>query len=98
MSRGGGTGGLPGRGELRAFGAEPYLPWGALLNMSSKDKPYDEATKVSAEDGEVILDGPDGVDVRLTPEAAEETSENLLEGAAMAAGQRKLEDLPHKPG
>jgi hypothetical protein len=29
-----------------------------------------------AEDGEVILDCPDGVDVRITPEAAEETADN----------------------
>jgi hypothetical protein len=52
---------------------------------------------VSAEDGEVVLDGPDGVDVKLTPEAALETSNNLLDGAAEAAGQRRLKDLPHQP-
>lgn len=65
--------------------------------MSDKGELYDEATKVSAENGEVILDGPDGVDVRLTPEAAQETSDNILEGAAEAAGQRVLKELPHKP-
>jgi len=52
-------------------------------------KLYDEATKVSAKRGEVVLDGPDGVDVRLTPEAALETSEHLLDGATEAAGQRR---------
>ena len=65
--------------------------------MSSKDETYNEATKVSAEDGEVVLDGPDGVDVRLTPEAAQQTSDNLLEGAATAAGQRRFKKLSHKP-
>ena len=50
---------------------------------------YDEATKVSAKDGEVILDGPDGVDVKLSPEAARETSTRLWDGAAKAKGQRK---------
>lgn len=55
---------------------------------------YDEATKVTAENGEVVLDGPDGVDVRLTPEAAQQTSDSLMEGAATAAGQRRLRDLP----
>jgi hypothetical protein len=65
--------------------------------MSDKCELYDEATKVSAENGEVILDGPDGVDVRLTPEAAQETSDNILEGAAEAAGQRVLKELPNKP-
>jgi hypothetical protein len=49
---------------------------------------YDEPTKVEAEDGKVILDGPDGVDVIMTPEAAEETSERLLWGAAKAQGQK----------
>ena len=61
--------------------------------MSDK-KLYDEATKVSAEDGEVVLDGPDGVDVRLTPEAALETSVHLLEGATEAAAQRRQAQPP----
>lgn len=64
--------------------------------MSNKET-YDQATEVTAEDGEVILDGPDGVDVTVTPEAAEQTAENLIEGAVMARGQRRLKDLPHKP-
>ena len=50
---------------------------------------FDEATKVSAKDGEVVLDGPDGVDVRLTPEAALETSTRLWDGAAKAKGQKR---------
>jgi hypothetical protein len=33
----------------------------------TRDKLYDEATKVTAKDGEVILDGPDAVDVKITP-------------------------------
>ena len=61
------------------------------------DETYDEATKVTAKDGEVILDGPDGVDVKVTPEAAEHTSDNLIEGAVKARGQRRLTDLPHRP-
>jgi hypothetical protein len=59
-------------------------------------KLYDEPTEVSAKDGEVILDGPDGVDVKVTPEAAEQTADNLIEGAVIARGQRRLKDLPHK--
>ena len=54
----------------------------------NKAELFDEATKVSAENGEVILDGPDGVDVKLTPEAARETSTRLWDGAAKAKGQR----------
>ena len=62
-----------------------------------RDRLYDEATKVTAKDGEVILDGPDAIDVKVTPEAAEETADNLLEGAVKARGQRRLKDLPHQP-
>lgn len=62
-----------------------------------RDKLYDEATEVTAEDGEVILDGPDAVDVKITPEAAEETADNLIKGAAEAAGQRRLRNQPHRP-
>ena len=58
-----------------------------LSDMSNNTKLYDEATKVTAEDGEVVLDGPDGVDVALTPEAALETGGRLIDQAAVAAGQ-----------
>jgi hypothetical protein len=49
---------------------------------------YNEPSKVTAEDGDVSIDGPDGVAVTLTPEAAAETSDRLLAGAAQGAGQR----------
>ncbi len=62
----------------------------------SNDQTYDEATKVTAKDGEVILDGPDGVDVKFIPEAAEKTSDELLRGAMEAAGQRLMKGNPHR--
>ena len=40
---------------------------------------YDDPSSVAAVDGAVELDGPDAVDVAMTPEAAEETSERLAE-------------------
>jgi hypothetical protein len=52
---------------------------------------------VTAKDGEVILDGPDAVDVKVTPEAAEETADNLIEGAVVARGQRIMKGLTIKP-
>jgi hypothetical protein len=55
--------------------------------MSSEPELFDEPTQVTAKNGEVILDGPDGVDVKLTPEAARETSTRLWDGAAKAKGQ-----------
>jgi hypothetical protein len=58
---------------------------------------YSEASDVSAAGGAVLLDGPDGVDVALTPEAAEETSERLEKQAVRARGQRRLGRFPHQP-
>ena len=53
---------------------------------------YDEASDIDAEDGVVSLKGPDAIDVRLTPDAAEETSERLNTGAMKARGQRYFTD------
>lgn len=54
----------------------------------TQDETYDEASKVDADDGVVVMKGPDAVDVRLSARAAEETSERLLQGAMKARGQR----------
>ena len=56
------------------------------------DTLYDEPSEVDAEEGIVVVKGPDAVDVRLTPKAAEETSERLLHGAMKARGQRYFEE------
>ena len=53
---------------------------------------YDEPGDVDAEDGVVVQKGPDAVDIRMTPEAAEETSERLNTGAMKARGQRFFSD------
>ena len=55
-----------------------------------EDKVHDEASRVDAEDGVVAVDGPDGVAVRMTPDAASETSDRLLRGAIEARGQQLL--------
>jgi len=52
------------------------------------EKPYDSPSDVCAEAGEVLVDGPGGVAVSLTPAAAAETSQRLLFGAAEAQGQK----------
>ncbi|HEX8064769.1 MAG TPA: hypothetical protein VF535_16350 [Allosphingosinicella sp.] len=51
-------------------------------------KLYDTPSAVTVENGNVAVEGPDGVDVLLTPGAALETSDRLLEGATEAHGQR----------
>lgn len=48
---------------------------------------YDYAGKASAESGQVLLDGPDGISISLTPQAAEDTAKALLEAAASARAQ-----------
>lgn len=54
---------------------------------------YDDASEVDADNGSVSVKGPNAVDVRMTPRAAEETSERLLQGAMKARGQRYFDDL-----
>ena len=58
---------------------------------------YSKPTDVVAEDGRVLLDGPDGVDLALTPEAALETGGRLIDEAAKAAGQEREKKIDHRP-
>lgn len=57
---------------------------------------HNQPSSVTAEDGDVLVKGPDDVDVGLSPEAAEETSNRLLEGSMKARGQRHLRNYPHR--
>ena len=57
---------------------------------------YEEASVVTAVEGAVELEGPDSVDVAMTPEAAEETSERLTDEAVKARGQRRLRKMAHR--
>ena len=65
--------------------------------MTEKKPIYDEPSKVEAAGGSVEVDGPDQVDVAMTPDAAEETSERLLRQSFKARGQKRLDRLPHRP-
>ncbi|MBW4331739.1 hypothetical protein KY084_12745 [Stakelama sp. CBK3Z-3] len=44
-------------------------------------KPHDKPVKAVAESGEVLLDGPQGVALSLTPDAARKTAEALNRAA-----------------
>ena len=61
-----------------------------------REGPFPDPSEVSAEEGEVLVDGPDGVAVSFTPEAAAETSHRLLFGAAKARGQQMAEEEKRK--
>lgn len=43
-----------------------------------------EPSDVNAEQGKVIVEGPEGVAVTLTPDAAEETARRLISAASQA--------------
>jgi len=58
---------------------------------------YRDPSKVRATDGKVQVDGPDSVDVTLTPEAAEETADRLIEQSIIARGQRIMKTLSIRP-
>lgn len=59
----------------------------------TKKELFNKASDVSSEDGQVLVDGPDGVNISFTPEAAEETADRLIEHAVHAAGQRYFNKL-----
>lgn len=50
-------------------------------------RPYSEPMTVHAVEGEVVVLGPDGVAVSLTPEAAEESAHRLNTAASEARRQ-----------
>jgi hypothetical protein len=91
---------MPSRTVARTERAHPHTELTpallGLATMGSEPELFDEPTKVFAKDGEVILDGPDGVDVKLTPEAARETSNRLWDGAAKAKVQKSSRKLPRQ--
>ena len=58
---------------------------------SKPQGPHAEAGFANAEDGEVVLDGPDGVAVSMLPDPAEETGRSLIEAAKTARAQKDSE-------
>ncbi|HEX5238049.1 MAG TPA: hypothetical protein VFW39_06255 [Sphingomicrobium sp.] len=55
---------------------------------------YPDPSEVKAREGAVHVEGPDAVDVALTPEAAEETALRLENEGVRARGQRRLKGVP----
>jgi hypothetical protein len=55
-----------------------------------KRGPSPDPSRVFAERGEVLVDGPDGVVISMTPDAAEETARRLNDAAARARSQDQL--------
>ena len=55
--------------------------------MEHVQQPQSEPGVATAESGQVILDGPDGVAVAMTPAAAAETGRRLIAAAEAAVRQ-----------
>ena len=60
-----------------------------MTNPDRVPQPQSEPGVASAEDGFVILDGPDGVALTMTPTAAERTGQSLIAAARVAEQQSK---------
>lgn len=71
------------------FLREPSSRPRRLSNMN-KAPIYEEPSEVVVRDGAVVIEGPDTVEVSLTPDAARETSDRLLEAAMRARGEAVL--------
>ncbi|MBX4390259.1 hypothetical protein K4H03_29695, partial [Mycobacterium tuberculosis] len=57
-------------------------------------EPHQKSGVASAESGLVLLDGPDGVAIAMTPDAAEATARSLQEAAAEARTQPPMPITP----
>lgn len=57
------------------------------MNDPAMPQPQTQPGYASAEDGFVVLDGPDGIAVTMTPEAAARTGQSLISAAAIASEQ-----------
>ena len=51
---------------------------------------YSDPSDVHIEEGQVIVEGPDGVAVTLTPDAAEETGRRLIDAASQVRARPAL--------
>ena len=65
------------------------------MHMTDR-KIYHQPSSVTAEDGDVLVLGPDDVHVVMDPDAAEETSNRLLEGSMKARSQRHMRAYTHR--
>ena len=59
-----------------------------MVDRPPVPKPREDAGKATAENGVVILDGPDGVAVTMTADAALQTADSLHAAAEQARKER----------
>ncbi len=61
------------------------------MTIRSPGDAYDEPTRATAVDGEVVLIGPNSIGLSITADAAEQSAHNILEAVREARKQ-----TPHK--
>jgi hypothetical protein len=61
-------------------------------DTAGPQQPETEPGIATAEGGLVFLEGPDGVAVTMTADAAARTGQNLIDAAAVAATQRASDE------
>lgn len=66
-------------------------------DMSKNNETYAKPSDVVAEEGRVLVDGPDSVDVAMTPEAAIESCDRMIEEGMRANGQLREKTIDHRP-
>jgi hypothetical protein len=68
--------------RLRACGGER-----GVMAMGSM-APHAQPSQVVAENGQVLIEGPDWIAISMTPDAAEETARRMLSAASQAREQK----------
>ena len=58
-----------------------------MTELSGVRQPQTKPSIASAEEGVVLLDGPDGLAVSMTPDAAAQTGQSLISAAEIADRQ-----------
>ena len=72
-----------------------------MIDRSTALKPREDAGRATAENGVVILDGPDGIAATMTAEAAARIADSLHEAAKVARSSlssQPLDDTGSGPG
>lgn len=63
------------------------------MEENSVTQPFSDAGVASVEDGHVVLDGPNGIAITLTAEAAVATGRSLVEAGEMALHEMHTRQL-----
>lgn len=63
------------------------------MTEHSTTEPFAEAGVATVEDGHVVLDGPDGVAITLTADAAVATGRSLMEAGEEALRQNRADPV-----